>query len=270
MTREEVIEELQRVAKSLGKDSLPRTEFRRHGQFSASVVERTFGSWNEAIKAAGLMPITRFRGLPDAELQEEFQRVYQLLGKPPTRDQFAAHAELSPGVYERRFGKWSEAVAYYTGTRAATGTQTVPTNKPRPITHRFEPRSVEPSSGRPRRAYGPPLNFRELRHEPLNELGVVHLFGMVAGELGFLVEAIAAGYPDCSAKRRTKSHGRTYYESVDIEFEFKSTNFIEHGHDLNACDLIVCWEHDWRDCPVEVLELRTVITQLHQPARDDQ
>jgi len=34
-----------------------------------------------------------------------------------------------------------------------------------------------------------------LRHEPVNEQGVVLLFGMVAKQLGFLVEAVQKGFP---------------------------------------------------------------------------
>lgn len=107
--------------------------------------------------------------------------------------------------------------------------------------------------------FGPPLNFRELRHEPTNELGVVYLFGMVAAELGFLVEGIARGYPDCDAKRLVKGG---LYEPTRIEFEFKSSDFERHGHDPSRCDVIVCWEDDWPDCPVEVIDLKSRIRQL--------
>jgi hypothetical protein len=51
-----------------------------------------------------------------------------------------------------------------------------------------------------RPTYGDPIDFRGLRHEPVNEDGVVFLFGMVARELGYLVEAVQAGFPDCEAK----------------------------------------------------------------------
>jgi hypothetical protein len=29
-----------------------------------------------------------------------------------------------------------------------------------------------------------------------------------------------------------------------------------------GCDTIVCWEHNWPDCPVEVLELKTAVAVL--------
>jgi len=115
---------------------------------------------------------------------------------------------------------------------------------------------------RPRRQreFGAPLDFRELRHEPVNEQGVVFLFGMVARELGFVVESVQTGFPDCTAKRRRAKTGR--YVRVDVEFEFKSSDFRDHGHDPSHCDLIVCWEDDWPDCPLEVLELKSAIAGL--------
>lgn len=109
--------------------------------------------------------------------------------------------------------------------------------------------------------YGKPISFRGLRHAPLNELGVVLLFGMVSAELGFIIESVGTEYPDCEGKRRVSARD-DLWERIRIEFEFKSSNFREHGHDPQLCDLIVCWEHDWPDCPVEVLELREVIKSL--------
>jgi len=56
---------------------------------------------------------------------------------------------------------------------------------------------------------------------------------------------------------------RRLYERVRIEFEFRSANFHEHGHNQDGCDLIVCWVHDWPDCTVEVLELKSAIADLN-------
>jgi hypothetical protein len=122
---------------------------------------------------------------------------------------------------------------------------------------------VEGKASRPRK-FGPPLNFRGLRNEPIDEQGVVFLFGMIASEMGFLVESVRTPFPDCRAKRRDE---RGYYVEVNIELEFKSSNFREHGHDPAGCDLVVCWEHDWPGCPVEVIALKDAIRSLpaHPP-----
>lgn len=115
------------------------------------------------------------------------------------------------------------------------------------------------STGRGKRMVGAPLNFRAMLHEPVNEQGVVILFGMVAHDLGFFVDAIGTDFPDCRAKRRVKG-GRL--EEVRIEFEFKSRTFRNY-HEPLQCDLIVCWEDDWgADSPVQVLELKSEIEKL--------
>ena len=52
------------------------------------------------------------------------------------------------------------------------------------------------------------------------------------------------------------------WRHVRIEFELKSRTFHDHGHNAEHCDLIVCWEDNWPECPVEVLELKGVIATL--------
>jgi hypothetical protein len=96
---------------------------------------------------------------------------------------------------------------------------------------------------------------------PINEQGVVFLFGMIAFEIGFIVESVATGFPDCEAKRCV-SKKQDLWERVSIEFEYKSQNFLEHGHDPQKCDLIICWEDNWAECPIEVIELRSAIEAL--------
>jgi hypothetical protein len=33
-------------------------------------------------------------------------------------------------------------------------------------------------------------------------------------------------------------------------------------HDPAGCDIIVCWEHNWPECPLEVVELKKAISDL--------
>lgn len=102
------------------------------------------------------------------------------------------------------------------------------------------------------------INFRGLVYAPVNENGVIFLFGKVADDLNMYIEEIKIGFPDCIA-RRFIGKG---WERISIEFEFKSSNFKEHGHDPKLCDIIVCWIHDWADCPIEVIELQSTIKYL--------
>ncbi|MCX5805219.1 MAG: hypothetical protein NT010_03990 [Proteobacteria bacterium] len=107
--------------------------------------------------------------------------------------------------------------------------------------------------------YGDFINFRGLQHAPVNEQGVVFLFGMICRELGYVVESVKSGFPDCEAKRNVKTN---MWQRVRIEFEYQAKSFKNHGHDSKGCDLVVCWENDWPECPIEVLELRTVLKRL--------
>jgi hypothetical protein len=56
------------------------------------------------------------------------------------------------------------------------------------------------------------------------------------------------------------------WQRVNIEFEFESRNFRDHGHPSTGCDVIVCWHHNWPDCPthIEVLELSSFIKSLRR------
>lgn len=102
------------------------------------------------------------------------------------------------------------------------------------------------------------INFRGLVYSPVNENGVIFIFGKVIEDLNMYIEEIKTGFPDCVGRRFT---GRGW-KKVYIEFEYKSSHFRDHGHDPKGCDLIVCWEHDWPECPVEVIELKEEIKTL--------
>jgi len=113
----------------------------------------------------------------------------------------------------------------------------------------------------PEQLYGEPIDFRGLRHAPINEQGVVFLFAMVSRELGFNVESVQQGFPDCEGKYLFDSK-KNLWAKARIEFECQASNFEQHGHDPNQCDFIVCWANDWPGCPIKVIELKNEILKL--------
>lgn len=96
-------------------------------------------------------------------------------------------------------------------------------------------------------------------YSPINEQGVVYLFGLIANDLNIRVESIQQGYPDCTA---IKYVGKGRWERINIEFEFKNSNF-DHGPD--KCDVLVCWEDNLQDSKrdtlkgLEIIELQSII-----------
>jgi len=105
---------------------------------------------------------------------------------------------------------------------------------------------------------GPPINFRGLIYAPVNENGVIFLFSKVAEDLGITIDGIQVKFPDAFGKRYEKDKGYP----ITIEFEYKSSDYERHGHPKEGCDLIVCWEHDWKGCLMQVIELKSLVKEL--------
>ena len=83
-----------------------------------------------------------------------------------------------------------------------------------------------------------PLSKIPILYEPVNELGVVLLFGMYHRELGFpYIIKVQRAFPDMIALDEDGNYCR-------IEFEYRASNFLQHGHDLQKCDYIICWTDD--------------------------
>jgi len=105
---------------------------------------------------------------------------------------------------------------------------------------------------------GAPTGLPAFPYQPVNEMGVMVLFSMLAQQLGFVIESVQGGFPDCEAKIEVEP-GR--WQHFRIEFEYESLQFKKHGHDPSQCDLIVCWRHNWKNCPpnIQVLELSKIV-----------
>src|SRR2546427_2635289 len=85
---------------------------------------------------------------------------------------------------------------------------------------------------------------------------------MMSDDLGFSIEAIRQGFPDALVVDYRANPNRGVKKS--IEFEFASSHFARKKHPVKGAQIIVCWEHDWKNCPkeIEVLELKGLIRKL--------
>ena len=84
---------------------------------------------------------------------------------------------------------------------------------------------------------------------PVNEMGVVMLFGSIAKNMGWELVSIGASFPDAEIRL---PDGKIYR----AEFEYVASNFKQHNHDPRKCDLIVCWENDFPESPLPILSLQ--------------
>lgn len=109
-----LIEEMQRVARALGKDTLSRRDIDQHGKMSSTVVLKRFGSLRQALQAAGLRP-TRFMKASDQELLDLLEEVWvtslERFGRRPERaDLKQLGCPVSADTIVRRFGSWKKAL----------------------------------------------------------------------------------------------------------------------------------------------------------------
>ncbi len=119
---------------------------------------------------------------------------------------------------------------------------------------------LAPETPPEQRLKGERLRFRGLQFPPADRNGVIFLFGMVAIELGFFLET--AGDNAGFSGYRTHRLDETEWSSVRLVFVHHSAELISKGAELDAFSHVVCWEHDWSQCPLPVLGLSTLIQEL--------
>jgi len=270
VTKEEVIAAMKECAATLGHaPSFP--ELRKLAQVILWDIRKNFGTYARALQACGLDRTGGGHKIDQKALFQEWARIVRSLGKVPSMFEFEEHGKCSCRVLMRRCGGWSNVplrMLEYARQEKLDGEWTdvldiiatrlqFPTGRGRPMGC---------TTGMPTRPkimvdqpmYGTPLFAPPLTCAPINELGVVLLFGARAEELGFAITRIQPGFPDCEALRRVE---RERWQKVLIEFELESRNFLVHEHATTDCDLIVCWSHNWPECPLEVLELKSVVAK---------
>lgn len=118
----ELLDDLRRVANFLGKSTVRYEEYPKHGRCASRIFETRFGSWNAALRAAGL-EVGRRQDISDEELFENMAKVWTALGRQPRREEMKIPlSAFSKGTYERRFGGWRNALEKF--VRYANGDST--------------------------------------------------------------------------------------------------------------------------------------------------
>lgn len=280
--KKQIIGSIAKVARQLGHTP-SILEFAAHAEFSRSSLFLIFPKWNEAVRAAGLKPNRLYVRPTDGALLKDWGETVRKKRALPSRWAYRQAGKYYPVTLAKRFGGWESVPqafrSFAKGKREWRDVlallpdppqreNRIPLGSCRGALQRVPGSDVRTSSKashckrlKDRATYGNPIHLQGFRNEPVNEHGVMILFGMLAKDLGFVIEAVQKEFPDCEARRQIVP-GR--WQRVLIEFEFESKNFHNHGHPLNGCDLIVCWRHNWPECPkhIEVLELSRVIKSL--------
>jgi hypothetical protein len=267
MSREEIIAAVKDCAAELGH-APNLAEFRTLTRISKNQIRKNFGTFTQMMAASEVERHGSGWVVDLKSLFVDWAGIVRRTGKVPTMSDYELESKYSVRPLQRRFtawgnvpagmleyvrqegleGEWKDVVevtqTYVQGTAKRTRTSGTPKVLP-----------ARPRITTDRPIYGDPMHA-PLNCAPTNENGVIFAFGTVAKELGYSVNRIQAAFPDCEALRKV---GPNRWEPLKIEFENESRNFLTHMHSIDGADLIVCWTHNWPECPLEVVELKSVI-----------
>jgi hypothetical protein len=108
----ELIRDLRRVARAYGRRRVTSALYAARGKFRPNTLARRFGSWNAALRAAGL-PVTHLWGVTDEALFDNLAAVWRKIGHQPTARELTKRGGFSKfagSTYKRRFGSWHKAL----------------------------------------------------------------------------------------------------------------------------------------------------------------
>jgi hypothetical protein len=278
MTKHQMIAALKECAEKLGR-APSQTEAMKMKGFSVSMIRRNFGTYNQFLGVCKLEARKHGETYGTERLLLDWARVARKLKKIPSVVMFEHWSDKSETPFSSRFGSWTRVpqafkqyalrkgwteewrdvlelidkhaqekkdTAWICERAGKAGTEMTPASR------EIKEAAVMPD----RPIYGPMIRPYPMAFAPTNEDGVIFLFGSMSVDLGFIVTKLQGAFPDCEAFRRVVG-GKL--QPVRIEFEYQSRNFMKHMHDVKGCDVIVCWEHNWPECPIEVIELKSLV-----------
>jgi hypothetical protein len=228
-TAESLVRRLKALVRKTGRDDIPEHEFVKATGIGRDRIHTVMGTYGDLRRAAGLKQARNAR-LNDDDVLRRLRDACLKAGRIPAAmhlERFGAHTKTT------YYGRWR----HWRGTLAALKEWVEKNDPDFPYLAQLSQKPPGPNQmPRPPGArYGEPLHPGPLLHAPTNEMGVVALFAGLATGLGFVIERVGTGFPDCEAKQRCAGGWRR----VRIEFEFQSRNFERHRHDPARPDRVL-------------------------------
>ena len=233
-----IIISIKRIANKLHKTPTQKeySLYREKNDFSLEQIMYRYGNWSSAIIATGLEPNPfqqppRQPKITKEELIAEFIKVANEAGRIPAMDQFRIKSKYSWTPYKTKWGSWRNAVNYIIKNYSDKLTFS-----------NISPKDKREKLKRKELRYKCPLVY-----EPMNECETIALFVCLAGELGFKIKKICSDFPDAILEKNGKE--------IYAEFEYLSSNYIQHCHPLNFKGICICWRKDSNIDNIKIISL---------------
>ena len=108
ITEEDVFKDIQRVNSKV-EGTLIQKDYREYGKYSFGSVLYVVGSWNEALRKAGI-EVINYRNISKEKLKQEIQRLSEVLDRCPTSRDMEKEGKFAVNTYLRNFGSWNDAL----------------------------------------------------------------------------------------------------------------------------------------------------------------
>lgn len=99
----ELLEEMRFLAGRLDQETLSVKQMRAHGRADTRTIRSRFGSWNSALRRAGL-DISIYSKVDTEDALADLERVAELIGRVPGPSHVTKHGTYSRRPYRNRFG----------------------------------------------------------------------------------------------------------------------------------------------------------------------
>lgn len=237
-----IIKSIKKVVQKLHKTPTQK-EYKLHREdndFSIEQILYRYGNWSSAVISAGLEPNPfqqppRQPEITKEKLTGEFIKVANEVGKIPAMDQFRVKSKYSWTPYKTKWGSWRNAVNYIIKNYSDKFTFSV--TSPKNKTEKAERKK---------------LRYKcSLLYEPINEYETIVLFACLADELGFKIKKVNSDFPDAVLENNEKE--------IYAEFEYLSSNYIQHCHPLDFKGICICWRKDKDIKNIEIISLEEYI-----------
>jgi hypothetical protein len=224
VTKQQITAGILECAAKLGRVPT-HNELAKLAGISRRVVRRLFGTYTRALRECNLERKGGGRKVEMEDLFKDWAGVVRKLNKLPTLFEYEEHSRYSQAPLMSRFGTWSrvpqglkqyaeqkelsedwkDVLAMIEARGRGVSEEAVWQQRAASLEKAAwqGPADENPIRGpiilKDRPMYGRVMRPYPLICGPVNEMGVVFLFGAVAERLGFWVLRIQAEYPDCEA-----------------------------------------------------------------------
>ena len=265
-SREEVVEDIRRVAKKLGADSLSRSKYQEHAKFSSNQLYDDGRTWSELCELAGISTGANNEPVSDEVYFTRLVTAVNELGRLPKtteRKRFSLNFSKSRYSNFTEFLKKAVELGYIEDITGELSDDSTKINKEAEksnylnLTRKDEPRVIPPIPFKTKRSKWERTDIDGFPYAPQDESGVVALFGILCsqGVLGWqIIDLNSSKGIDCIC------YDEENLKEINVELKFLLTK-AGWNHPIDDVDYVVCWESRWKDFPKPVIELSKLIKE---------